>query len=168
MPLNADVTFEKRLEALPLATYQAGETIFAPGTKTGLLLFLKRGTVAIVKGDIEITKVSEPGAVFGEMSALLDQEHTAEVRALEASQFYVADAAMVVRDPSSLLYIATALARRLDAANQTLSILKSQCQEDQPHDMVGKTIEAIEGLLSANCASFAYAKPAKMRFFVER
>ena len=37
----------------------------------------------IVKEDVEIAKVTEPGAVFGEPSVLLDQPHTAHVRALE-------------------------------------------------------------------------------------
>jgi CRP-like cAMP-binding protein len=41
--------------------------------------------------------------VFGELSVLLDQPHTADVRALEASQFYVADAATLLRvDPIAL------------------------------------------------------------------
>lgn len=60
------------------------------GSKTGRLLILKKGTVAIVKEDTEIAKVAEPGAVFGELSVLLDQPHTADVRALETSQFHVA------------------------------------------------------------------------------
>jgi CRP-like cAMP-binding protein len=77
-----------RLAALPLATYEAGETVFAEGTKTGRLLILKSGAVAIVKGDTEIATVAEPGAVFGELSALLDQPHSADVRALEASEFH--------------------------------------------------------------------------------
>jgi len=40
-----------------------------------------------VKEDTEIAQVVEPGAVFGELSILLDQPHTADVRALETSQF---------------------------------------------------------------------------------
>ena len=167
MPLIA-TAFQKRLAALPLATYQPGETVFAAGSKTGLLLILKKGAVAIIKEGVQIAKVAEPGAVFGEMSALLDQPHTAEVRALEASQFHVADAAMVMQDPISLLYIATVLAWRLDDANQTLTKLKSQLQEGDPPDVVGKTIEAIEELLSASGASLANAGSSKMRFFIER
>jgi len=80
-------TFQKRLATLPLATYQAGETVLAAGSRSGRLLILRKGAVAIVKEAIEIAKVAEPGAVFGELSALLDQPHTADVRALETSQF---------------------------------------------------------------------------------
>ena len=64
--------------------------------------------VAIVKEDIEIAKVREPGAVLGELSALLDQPHTADVRALETSQFHVADASILLgKDPVALLYVAS-------------------------------------------------------------
>ena len=116
-----------RLAALPLATYEAGETVFAEGTKTGRLLILKSGAVAIVKGGTEIATVAEPGAVFGELSALLDQPHSADVRALEASEFHVADAAALLgQDPAALLYVTMMLARRLDGANQMFLELKSQ------------------------------------------
>jgi hypothetical protein len=58
---------------------------------------------------------------------LLDQPHTADVRALEASQFHVADAATILRiDPIALLYVATVLAQRLDSANRGLLELKRQ------------------------------------------
>ena len=88
MPLIPDsAVFLKRIEALPLVTYQAGENVLNAGSRTGRLLILKKGAVVIVKENIEIAKVAEPGAVFGELSTLLDQPHTADVRALEASQF---------------------------------------------------------------------------------
>ena len=73
-------------------TYQPGETVIADGSKTNRLLILKKGTVTIEKEGMEIAKVTEPGAVFGELSVLLDQPHTADVRALESSQFHVANA----------------------------------------------------------------------------
>jgi CRP/FNR family cyclic AMP-dependent transcriptional regulator len=89
MPLIPDAAvFQKRLATLPLATYQAGETVLAAGSRSGRLLILRKGAVAIVKEAIEIAKVAESGAVFGELSALLDQPHTADVRALETSQFH--------------------------------------------------------------------------------
>ncbi|MGB5181371.1 MAG: cyclic nucleotide-binding domain-containing protein [Xanthobacteraceae bacterium] len=149
---------QKSLAALPLVTYQAGETVLADGSKTGRLLILKKGAVAIVKEDTEIARVSEPGAVFGELSALLDQPHTAEVCALERSQFHVADAAgLLARDPMAVLYLATVLARRLDGANHALIQLKSQLQAGQPHSVVTKTVEKMEGLLAISGASLIYA-----------
>ena len=59
--------------------------------------------------------------MFGELSALLDQPHTANVRAVETSQFHVAYASILLaQDPISVLYAATMLARRLDVVNHVL------------------------------------------------
>jgi CRP-like cAMP-binding protein len=142
--------WRQRLAALPLASYDAGETVFAEGTKTGRLLILKSGAVAIVKGGTEIATVAEPGAVFGELSALLDQPHSADVRALEASEFHVADAAALLgQDPAALLYVTMMLARRLDAANQMFLELKNQLASGEPPGLIDATLDKIEGLLSA-------------------
>src|SRR5262245_49293663 len=91
--IHNSAVVQKRLDALPLVTYQAGENVLTTGSRTGRLLILKKGAVAVVKESIEIAKVAEPGAVFGELSALLEQPHAADVRALETSQFHVVDAA---------------------------------------------------------------------------
>jgi CRP/FNR family transcriptional regulator, cyclic AMP receptor protein len=148
MPLIPDTAiFQKRLAALPIETYRAGETLFAAGSRTGRLLILRNGAVAIVRDAIEIAKVAEPGAVFGELSVLLDRPHTADVRALENSQFHVGDADLLAQDPIALLYVAATLARRLDGANQTLIELKSQLQAGQPASVIGRTVEKMETLL---------------------
>jgi CRP/FNR family cyclic AMP-dependent transcriptional regulator len=160
MPLIPDsAVFQQKLGSLPLVTYQPGETVLAAGSRSGQLLILTSGVVAIVKGDIEIATVREPGAVLGELSALLDQPHTADVRALETSQFHVADASTLLgKDPIALLYIAAILARRLDSANQALIELKSQLQAGEPRSEIDKTVKKIEGLIiCAGGASLVYA-----------
>ena len=99
-PFPDSAVFQERWAALPVATYEAGETVFAAGSRTGRLLILRKGAVVIVKEDVEIARVTEPGAVFGELSVLLDQPHTAHVRALETSEFFVADATtFLAQDP---------------------------------------------------------------------
>jgi CRP/FNR family transcriptional regulator, cyclic AMP receptor protein len=151
-------TFESSLSALPLVTYRAGETVIADGSRTGRLLILRRGSVAIVKEGTEIATVAEPGAVFGELSILLDQPHTADVLALEPSQFHVADAStLLAHDPIAVLYIATVLAHRLDGANQALIQLKGQLQAGQPHSVVVQTVSRLQGLLAISSASLVYA-----------
>ena len=142
--------WQSKLAALPLASYGAGETVLAEGTKTGRLLILKSGAVGIFKGDIEFAQVAEPGAVFGELSALLDAPHSADVRALEKSEFHVADAtALLGQDPAALLYVAMMLARRLDGANQMFLELKNQLASGEPPGLIDATLDKIEGLLSA-------------------
>ncbi len=159
MPLIPNIAvFQRKLASYPLVTYQAGETVLTAASTTGRLLILREGAVAVVKEGVEIAKVTEPGAVFGELSVLLDQPHTAEVRALEVSQFHVADAATLLRiDPIALLYVATVLARRLDGANQALIELKRQVQAGAPLSVIGKTVEKVEGLLGASGACLVHA-----------
>ena len=158
MPLIPDpATFQKRLAALPLRRYEAGEFVLSARSKTGQLLILRNGAVAVLKGTTEIATVTEAGAIFGELSVLLDQPHAADVRALEPSQFYVADAAALVQDPTALLHIAAVLARRLHSANQVVVELQSQLQAGQPPGVIDKTFEKIEGLLGASGASLVYA-----------
>ena len=105
---------------LPIATYRADELVLAAGSRTGQLLFLKDGVVAVVRQGTQIALVDEPGAVFGEISALLDRPHTADVRALKPSQFYIAEASLLRFSAAALFYVAAILAQRLDYANQAL------------------------------------------------
>ena len=155
----APLTHDKiNLDALPLVTFQAGETVIASGSKTGRLLILKKGTVAIFKENTEIARVAEPGAIFGELSLLLDQPHTADVRAVETSQLHVANATTLLsQHPIAFRYIAPVLASRLDAANRALIQLRGQLQTGQPHSAVADTMSKMEGLLAASGANLLYA-----------
>jgi CRP/FNR family transcriptional regulator, cyclic AMP receptor protein len=78
-PLIPDTAiFQRKLATLPLVTHRAGETGLSAASTTGRLLILKEGAVAVavVKEGVEIARVTEPGAVFGELSVLLGQPHT--------------------------------------------------------------------------------------------
>ena len=111
------VAYQNSLAALPLVTYQIGETVIAYGSRTARLLILKKGAVAIIKEDTEIAKVTDPGAVFGEFSVLLDQPNKVDVRTLETSQFHVADATVLVKQNPIAAHVTMVLARQLDNAN---------------------------------------------------
>jgi CRP/FNR family transcriptional regulator, cyclic AMP receptor protein len=159
VPLARDkVDFQNSLAGLPLVTFHAGETLIASGSKTGRLLILRRGTVAILKENTEIARVAEPGAIFGELSLLLDRPHTADVRALETSQLYVANATTLLSQyPIAFRYVAAVLANRLDAANRAIIELRNQVQAGQPHSVVAETVSKVEGLLAASGANLLYA-----------
>jgi CRP-like cAMP-binding protein len=117
-PLNSEEpTSQSGIAALPVVTYQVGETVIAYGSRTARLLILKKGAVAIIKEDTEIAKVTEPGAVFGELSILLDQPNKVDVRALESSQFHVADATVLLALSPIAAHVAMVLARQVDNAN---------------------------------------------------
>jgi CRP/FNR family transcriptional regulator, cyclic AMP receptor protein len=160
MPLILDpAAFQTRLAALPVATYQVGENVLAAGTTSGRLLVLKTGAVEVMKDGMQIAEVSEPGAIFGELSMLLDQPHTADIRALEVTDFHVADAAsLLTDDPATLLYVTVLLARRLDATNQALIEVKRQLQTGQPRSIISRTVEKAEELLNySGGGSLVYA-----------
>ena len=158
MPVIPNNAVLQRIMALPLATYQPGETVIAAGTKTGRLLILRKGVVTIEKEGTEIAKVTEPGAVFGEISALLNQPHTADVRALKTSEFRVAPAELLEEDSAILLYVAAILAERLNHGNQALIELK---REINLHNILGKTIgkavKKMEELLSGTGGDLVHA-----------
>src|SRR5256886_9338498 len=100
MPLIPEIAvFQRKLDALPNVTYQAGETVLSAASTTGRLLILKEGAVAVVKEGVEIARVAEPGAVFGELSVLLDQPHTADVRSKPAALIHAAAATTLGGNP---------------------------------------------------------------------
>src|SRR6516162_3699304 len=128
-------TFERRLAGLPVVKHGAREVVLTAGSKTSELLFLRSGTVEVVKDGVQIASVNAPGSVFGELAVILDQPYTADVRTLEQAEFYVADAPAI-------------LARRLHAANRWLVAVKRQLQTGEPPSDIGKAIERVEELLS--------------------
>src|SRR6185312_13361168 len=134
--------FKRRLAGLPVVKHPAHEVVLTAGSKTGRLLFLKSGAVEVIKDGVQIANVSAPGSVFGDQAVLLDQPHTADVRTVEQSEFYVADApAMFVGDPTVALYVATILARRIDTANRSLIEVKHQLKAGEPPNAIGRTVE---------------------------
>src|ERR1700757_1265101 len=94
-----DAAFVKIISALPVTTYHAGETILNDGSKTGRLFILKNGEVAVLKNSAVLARADQRGAVFGELAALLDQPHGADVRALRDSDFHIADVKLLEEDP---------------------------------------------------------------------
>ena len=141
--LDADVALPK-LASLPIEVHQEGTLVLAAGAATGKLLVLKEGAVEVVRDGVRLAEVSEPGAVFGELAALLGQPHTAGVRALRRSTFHVADGATYLRaDPTAALYVAVILARRLKAVNGHLIEARSRLGQAQPAGVVAEMIDNI-------------------------
>ena len=144
-----DAAFEKLLSALPVKTYHAGETILSDGSKTGRLLILKSGAVAVVKNSAELARADQRGAVFGEVAALLDQPHGADVRALQDSDFHVADVTLLEKDPVLLLAVARTLARRFVIANEAFAALKNEIQSGPSPSGVRNVIAKMETQMMA-------------------
>jgi len=143
--------FRDGLTRLPILKFQPGEMVIAAGSTTGRLLVLRQGAVEILRDGIQIARVSESGAIFGELAALLNKPHTADVRAIEESEFSIADATTLLTDsPTTLLYVAALLARRLDGANTALLEVKRQLRASKSHIEIAKSVADLEELLSGN------------------
>lgn len=142
------VALKDRFDDLPQQTFAAGESVLRSGEATGKLLFLESGTVEVLKDDVVIATIHEPGVVFGELSALLDQPHGADIRAVDAAIFRVADAAELLRnDAVATLHIAVTLARRLDIANHALVEVQRQVTEGKPRSVINRTLDRlVEGM----------------------
>ena len=124
----------------------AGMVLLREGSKTGHLFVLLEGRLEVIKGDSVVAVLTEPGAMVGEMSVLLDQPHTATVRAAADSMVYeFDDAAAFLRDqPQVALLIARLLAQRLNAANTYLADLMHQYAGQGNHlSMVGELLQSM-------------------------
>jgi len=131
---------------VPIREFAAGEPVISEGSPGGVLYVLASGSVEVVKGDVQITTVAEPGSFFGEMSVLLARPHTSTVRALELSTFHVIEdpLAFLHADPDSTFELARLLARRLHFVNSYLVDLKRQFQEHGGHlSMVDEVLETL-------------------------
>jgi hypothetical protein len=80
---------------------------------------------------------------------LVNCQYCWNVRALEDSQFYVAEASLLEIEPISVLHIARILARRLVAADEGLVELKNGLRAGHPpsalHKLIGKIEEVLIG-----------------------
>jgi CRP-like cAMP-binding protein len=126
-----------------------GKEVLREGGRTGHLYVLIEGRLEVVKGDTVVATLTEPGAVLGEMSVLLDQPHTATVRAAQDSVIYeIDDAASFLREqPAVALIIARMLAQRLNVANTYLADLKRQYAGHGNHlAMVGDLLQSMINL----------------------
>ena len=141
--------FKKSLASLPVKTFEAGQTVLAAGSKTGQLFILRQGVVEVVRDGLQIAMVSEPGAVFGELSIILDKPHTADVRALERSEFHVAKASsLLTENVAALAYVSAVLASRLDAANDVIVEIKGELEAGKQPGVISKALDKLEKFLS--------------------
>jgi CRP/FNR family transcriptional regulator, cyclic AMP receptor protein len=127
----------------------AGALVIREGGTTGHLYVLIEGRLEVLKGDTVVASIAEPGAVLGEMSVLLDQPHTATVRAAGDSTIYeFSDAASCLREqPELALLIARLLAQRLNVANTYLADLKRQYAGHGNHlAMIGDVLQSMINL----------------------
>ncbi len=92
---------------------------------------LKSGTVEVRRSGTVVTTIDAPGAVLGEMSALLERPHTASVvAATDVEAYGLEDGIAFLRErPALALHVAALLAERLDTTTSLLNRLKAGAEE---------------------------------------
>jgi CRP/FNR family cyclic AMP-dependent transcriptional regulator len=134
---------------LPPRALSDGEALMEEGTpSTGALYVLVEGELEVVKeGGVQITTVSEPGSLLGEISLLLGVPHTATVRALGPATVLVAadGSELLASNPSLGLALARLLARRLALTLSYLADVRRQFADQA--ESLGMLDEVIESLV---------------------
>lgn len=129
-----------------LCRFAAGEVVITQGTRTGKLFYLIEGAVEVLRDDVSVARTAEPGAIFGDLAALLGGDHTATVRTLEPSTFRIVEdpRAFLHASPPACLHLCELLARRLDALNHYLVDVKLQFEG---HDHIAMVDSVLNTLL---------------------
>ena len=121
--------------SLPEVAFAAGDTLIAEGGPGGALFVLVAGELVVLKGETEVARVAQPGAIFGEISALLGIPYSASVVAVGPVRARMSrDAAgFIAANPAMALHCARLLAQRLHAATAYLADVKAQFADQKNH-----------------------------------
>jgi CRP-like cAMP-binding protein len=146
MPIIEPDAVRDRLTACPLVAFAEGELMLRQGAVTERLLVLSEGAVDIVRDGAVLARVSEPGAVLGELAVILGRPHSADVWAAAPSRCHVVEDAgrRLLADPELALYVMTVLASRLDAVNDLLIEARARLGDAGPQrGFLAETLESL-------------------------
>ena len=107
---------------LPDISYDADSVLITEGETGGPLFVLVEGCISVQRGDVEVARIDTPGAVIGEVSALLNVPHTATLRTLTNARVHVFEDAreFIESRPQIAVHVAELLA---SGSNLTLGTL---------------------------------------------
>jgi CRP-like cAMP-binding protein len=131
---------------VPRKQLDSGTVLLSEGETSGRLYVLAEGSVEVLRGDTPVAVIGEAGAVFGEMSVLLNRPHTATVRAASPIGVFVFEDAeqFLKSNPEIAFFVGKLLAERLNAATTYLVDLKRQFEGHGNHlGMVGEVLETL-------------------------
>lgn len=131
---------------LPLRTIYEGDVLIEEGSVPGEVYVLVDGAVAVERGGVAFARIAHSGAVFGEMSFVLDKPATATARALtDLDVRVIADPeAFFAERPGAALAVLRTTAQRLDGMTQYLVDVKGQFAELEGHlGMVDRILDTL-------------------------
>ena len=132
---------------LPEVTLAAGDMVVREGEPGGAVWVLVTGALDVRKGGQLVNTITEPGALIGEMSILLDSPYGATVAATAPSRLrHAADGhAFLASDPAVTTLLAIGLAERLNFVTTYLADLKHQYGDAPGLSMIPEVLQKLAG-----------------------
>ena len=120
---------------LPVADVGPGAVLIEEGARPERLFVLVRGEVVVEHDGVPFARIDTPGAVFGEMSVVLDRAATATVRAVGDVRVHVVaePTRFLSETPGAALAVLRTTASRLDGMTQYLVDVKRQFADQSGH-----------------------------------
>ena len=133
-------------DGFPLERFNPGEVLIPEGPGLDQMYVLTVGEVEVLRGETQVADIAVPGAIFGEIAALLGGAHTATVRAVtEVTTFRIDNARSTLMDHKELsFHVSLILARRLTDATIYLADMKRQFADRADHlGMVDQVLDTL-------------------------
>ena len=133
IPFMFDNLMENSLLEEYACDFKAGEILFEEGDDSADLYLLRKGTLEVIKGGRSIAQISEPGELFGEMSAVLGGKRTATIKAITDVQAFCVPqdhlSEFFCQYPDIFKDISWLLAERLSETSKALVGFKEFCDQ---------------------------------------
>ncbi len=102
--------------------FDANEVLIEEGSPGTSVYILSEGEVCVSIDGKEINRITEEGAILGEMSALLGKSRGATVSVVQPSKLYVIEDLLTFlrQNPELAILLLKSMAARVDTANQQL------------------------------------------------
>lgn len=133
-------------DGFPLDKFKPGDVLLPEGPATDRMFILAAGEVEVLRGATQVADIATPGAIFGEIAALLGGNHTATVRAVtDVTAFRIEGARALLQNHRQIsFHVSTILARRLTDATGYLADLKRQFADRTDHlGMVDQVLDTL-------------------------
>lgn len=133
-------------DPFPLDKFKPGQVLLPEGPGTDRMFILATGEVEVLRGETQVADIAIPGAIFGEIAALLGGPHTATVRAVtDVTAFRIEGARSLLMSHREIsFHVSSILARRLTDATTYLADLKRQFADRSDHlGMVDEVLDAL-------------------------
>ena len=120
---------------LPRQSVAAGTILIEEGQPLANMLVLVSGSISVERDEVPVARVDTPGAVFGEMSAVLNKVASATVRAKSDVEVCVIDDPLgfLTEKPGAALAVLRITAARLEGMTQYLVDIRHQYADRDDH-----------------------------------